>query len=101
MSQRLLIRQLKGHTGCVRSVCVTPDNKHVVSASDDYTIRITRISDGKLIREIKGHTAYISDICVTPDGKHVVSGSFDKTIRVTRIEDGKLLGLGFFCFIFN
>ena len=43
--QRLLVRRLKGHTGSVNSVCVTPDNKHVVS-SEDEIIRITQIRDG-------------------------------------------------------
>ena len=48
--QRLLVRRLKGHTRSVNSVCVTPDNKHVVSASEDGIIRIAQIRDGKLIR---------------------------------------------------
>ena len=99
--QRLLIRQFKAHkfvnSVCVtpdnkhvvsasggefvNSVCVTPDNKHVVSAPGCETIRITRIIDGKLIREINGR---INSFCVTPDGKHVITGFDDKKIRITR-----------------
>ena len=31
---------LEGHLSCVLSVAVTSDNKHIISGSNDYTIRI-------------------------------------------------------------
>merc|ERR1712172_146615 len=43
------------------SVCVTPDGQHVVSGSDDTTVRITCVDDGKLVREIKGHTDFFQN----------------------------------------
>ena len=42
-----LVREIKGHTRSVSSVCVTPDGEHVVSGSDDKTVRITRAPVGK------------------------------------------------------
>ena len=86
-----MARIIQRHEGHVYSVCLTPDGKHVVSGSQDKTIRITRIEDGELVRVIKGHTGFVESVCETPNGKHIVSGSEDKSIRVNRIEDGELV----------
>ena len=40
-----LVRTLKGHTGGVYSVCVTPDGQHVVTASGDYTVRVWLLAE--------------------------------------------------------
>jgi WD40 repeat protein len=31
---------LRGHTNIVRSICLSPDERHLVSASSDYSVRI-------------------------------------------------------------
>ena len=31
---------LKGHTGCVNSVAVTPDGEHIVNGSDDKSLKV-------------------------------------------------------------
>ena len=113
-----LIREMKGYTGRINSIWMTPDGKYVASSSLnkigvtrlETSIRITRFEDGQLVRELKGPDG-VSCVCSTPDGKyvmsvfdgkllimlvtpdskHVVSGSHDNTIRVTRIKDGKLV----------
>ena len=33
-------RTLEGHTNCLYSVCVSPDNVHVLTASMDNTARV-------------------------------------------------------------
>ena len=78
-----MARVIQRHEGYVYSVCSTPDGKHVVSGSDDGTIRVTRIEDGELVRVIREHTLDVASVCVTPDGKYIVSGSYDRTIRIT------------------
>ena len=78
----------------ISSVCVTPDNKHVVAGSDDNTIFVIRIEDGKLIRKNPNHTGAVNQVRVTPDCKYVVSLSRDIKMRVmviTRFEDGELV----------
>ena len=78
-----LVRVIKGHTDWVECVCVTSDNKYVVSGSNDSTIRITRLDNGVLVRGIKGYADFVASVCVTSDNKYLVSGSNDKTIRIT------------------
>ena len=86
-----LVEKYKPHTDCVYSVCVTSDNKYVVSASDDRTVQITRLDTGKLVRVIEVHMDIITSVCVTSDNKYVVSGSWDTTIRITRLDTGELV----------
>ena len=79
-----------GHTGSVASIAITPDGKHIVSGSNDETIKLWDIQSGKEIRSFEGHTFFVNSIAITPDGKHIVSGSNDKTIKLWDIQSGAL-----------
>ena len=46
---------LASHNGSVKSVCVTPDGKHVVTGSKDKTARVWSLEDGTMQRELTGH----------------------------------------------
>ena len=80
-----------GHGSGVRSVCVTPDGKHVVTGAYDKTAGVWLLSDGSLVHALQGHTNRVYSVCVTPDGKHVVTGSVDKTVRIWLLSDGSLV----------
>ena len=73
---------MKGHTDAVVSVAVTPDGHHIISGSDDKTIRVWDLASGTEIKKLEGHTNRVYSVAVTPDGRHIVSGSNDKTILV-------------------
>ena len=79
------VRTLQGHTGAVLSVHVSPDGQHVVSGSDDKTVRIWSMADGSAVRTLQGHTGMVHSVHVSPDGQHVVSGSVDKTVRISSV----------------
>ena len=51
-----LINKLTGHTDCVRSVAISPDNKKIVSGSSDNTIRIWDLDSGNLINTLIDNT---------------------------------------------
>lgn len=83
------------HTNVINDICVTPNNKFLVSASRDCTVRITSLQTGKLDRVI---THYKDDkdvvgVCVTPDGSKVVSFSHGDghRIRVSNLKTGELV----------
>jgi WD40 repeat protein len=65
--------------GTVNSVAYSRDGKHILSASDDNTVRIWNASTGQEISRIV-HYAYsyssasVRSIAISPDGKYVVSG---------------------------
>ena len=79
-----LLSTLKGHSDSVRSVTISPDNKKVVSGSDDNSIKVWELDTGRLLNDIRAIEGYSSDIpiAITSDNKKIVSGSDDKTIRV-------------------
>ncbi|TDL13687.1 WD40 repeat-like protein, partial [Rickenella mellea] len=80
---------LEGHIDHIRSVAFSPDSKHIVSGSNDKTIRVWDAETGTVtLGPLEGHTEGISSVAFSPNGKHIVSGSDDETIRVWDAETG-------------
>src|SRR5262249_34231828 len=77
-----LLRDLAGHTAGVSACVVTPDGRHVVSASQDQTLKVWELATGREVATLQSHTAWVTACAVTPDGRHMVSASGDKTLKV-------------------
>jgi WD40 repeat protein len=75
----------------VRACAVTPDNRRVISASNDHTLRIWELETGCLLTTLDGHAAGVRACAVTPDSRRVISGSVDRTIKVWDLHSGVLL----------
>jgi small GTP-binding protein len=80
---------LKGHTGSVWGVAVTPDGRTVVSGSSDKTLKVWDLETGQCRATFEGHTDTVLDVAITPDGRTVVSGSDDHTLKVWDIATGQ------------
>ena len=80
----------KVHNYNTRCVCVTRDNKYVVSGADDKTVRITRLDNGEFVRVIYGHEKSLEYVYVTLDNKYVVSASFLQ-FQINYLDNGELL----------
>src|SRR5262249_5548271 len=76
------VATLQGHTARVTACAVTPDGRHVVSASDDETLKVWELASGRPMATLQGHTLRVTACAVTPDGRHVVSASDDQTLNV-------------------
>ena len=82
----------RGHTDWVRSVCFSPNGKHVASSSVDKTIRVWDSRSGLLpINPLQGHTQGVTSVCYLYDGTRIVSGSYDQTVRIWDSSNGNLL----------
>jgi WD40 repeat protein/serine/threonine protein kinase len=93
------VRTLRGHTGEVMSVAVSPDGSVIASGSrelntaadPDNSIRIWDAASGAALRTLKGHELFVTSVDFSPDGSLLVSGSYDATIRLWVVETGEVL----------
>jgi WD40 repeat protein len=83
-----LVRDFTGHTGAVMACAVTPDGRHVVSASNDRTLKVWELGSGHAVATLEPHTYPVTACAVTPDGRHVVSASTDRTLKVWELASG-------------
>jgi WD40 repeat protein len=70
-----------GHTARVIGLAITPDGKHLVSASNDKTVRVWDIEIGKTVRTIRGEAApgnwgVIHSMALSPDGRWLAVGGY-------------------------
>jgi WD40 repeat protein len=84
---------MEGHTDDIYDIAFTPDSKRIVSASDDDTLLLWRVSDGSLISKMTGHTDDIFCVDASSDGRWIASGSFDHTIRLWNAETGEFVNV--------
>src|SRR5690349_6808631 len=63
--------ELKGHTGLVHCVALSPDGKILATAGFDNVVKLWDLSAGmpKEIRALTGHTGPVYCVAFSPDGK--------------------------------
>jgi WD40 repeat protein/3',5'-cyclic AMP phosphodiesterase CpdA len=73
---------LWGHADEVNAVAFDPAGDRVLTASDDGTVRIWRLSDGTTEHVLTGHNSPVTDISLRLDGRFLASASDDGTTRI-------------------
>lgn len=86
--QRLALR---GHSGAVTKVLLTPSGTDAVSASADGTARVWDLDIGDCVLLLEGHAGPITDMAITSDGSLVLTCSTDGTARAFEMERGTCL----------
>ncbi|BAZ10655.1 WD-40 repeat-containing protein [Calothrix sp. NIES-4071] len=79
---------LEGHDGWVWSVRFSNDDKFLVSAGDEYNIRIWRLETQTVVKLLEGHTDWIRSLSFNRDGI-LASASDDKTVKLWNITTGE------------
>lgn len=95
----LLMTIKTGHGGGgVRDIAVTSDDRLVITASPDKTIKKWDLQTGECLNTIptdpeQGHRSGIRAIAVTADNRYVISASDDQLLGFWKLDDGTRLGL--------
>jgi WD40 repeat protein len=86
----------KGHVDVIHSLNFSPNGRHLVSASDDNTVRLWNVHDGtvKVLREdnplLLDMPHYRSAI-FSPDGRYVAAPHRDGMVRIWCVRTGRLM----------
>ncbi|KAJ8580761.1 WD40 repeat-like protein, partial [Rhizopogon salebrosus TDB-379] len=73
---------LRGHTNVVRSICLSPDERHLVSASLDYSVRIWNLKTNHQVGGPLLHDDQLLAIVIPSDGQYIASAGLDTKIYV-------------------
>ncbi len=84
---------LVGHSGRIMACAFSPDDRRLVSASDDNALKIWDAGTGRELATLSGHTWTVRFCAFSPDGKMIVSLADDETIRLWDAKSGALLRL--------
>jgi WD40 repeat protein len=89
-----------GHVDSVRAVAFSPDGKLLASGSDDQSIILWDLAQGKPRAVLEGHRTSIWNLAFSPDGKTLASGigqpssdrpsGWDFNIKLWDVETGRL-----------
>ena len=88
---------LQGHISPIWSICFSPDSTHLVSGSEDGTVRLWHVADllpsgpSQPDRILLGHNDWIRSVRFNSDGTVLASGSEDGTIRLWDTDTGQTL----------
>ena len=79
------------HKDVIRSLSFSPDGRYIASTSDDNTICITDVTNGKLLHKLNEHTDNVRMAVFSPNGKMLVSASNDNTVGLWDVSTGECL----------
>ncbi|XP_033120672.1 U3 small nucleolar RNA-associated protein 15 homolog [Anneissia japonica] len=83
VSCRAILRTFKGHEKPIQVTKFLADNTHIMSCSDDQTVRCWDIPSETEVVKFDDHSDYVRCGCINPASKDViVSGSYDHTVKL-------------------
>jgi WD40 repeat protein len=77
---------LRGHTNIVTSLCLCPDECHLVSASMDCSIRIWDLENNKPLGDPLLHDDELFALTMSADGKHIATAGADAKIYLWSLD---------------
>jgi WD40 repeat protein/serine/threonine protein kinase len=79
----------KGHEAPVTSVCMSLDDKFVLSGSADKTLRLWDVESGQCMKVFQGHGKGVTSVCMTSDAMYALSGGADGNVKFWDMSKGR------------
>jgi hypothetical protein len=70
------------HEGGSKFVLFTADNRLLITAGNDRTIRFWHLQSGTQAIPLEGHAGTVNGLALSQDGRFLVSASNDQTVRI-------------------
>jgi len=80
-----------GHTSDVNDIAFSPTGRILASGSEDHTIKLWDVANGRELRTITGNGNSVISIAFSPDGRTLASGSGGNTIKLWDVASGREL----------
>lgn len=85
---KLVVRQ--GSTGPVTAMTLSGDERYLVSAVGDHSVRLWDLGVGREAARLTGHQGEVTTLAISPDGRNLLTGSQDKTLRLWSLQLAEL-----------
>jgi len=83
--------QIVAHSMNIRSVHFSNSGNRLITASDDKSIKMWRLSHRNFISSFTGHTNWIRCARFSPNNKMIASCAEDKTLKIFDVGSGELI----------
>jgi len=77
---------LRGHTNTIASICVSLNERHLISASGDYSVRIWDLKTNQQVGDPLLHDDELFTVVLSSDGRCIASVGLDKKIYIWSLE---------------
>jgi WD40 repeat protein len=74
----------------VRSIVFSADNQTLVSGSENGSVEIWSLTDGKRLQTLTAHSQAVWSVALSPDGQTLATASTDKTIKLWHLNNLQL-----------